>query len=67
MNELLVKYNSLDTLLQRQVIEFVDYLISTKNIVKQINLSAYKKKILKVSTWSDDDKKFINKTSPCYQ
>jgi len=55
MNELLVKYNSLDLFLQRQVIEFVDYLLVTKNMMKITNQSDYKKKILKVSKWSETD------------
>ena len=47
MEELIAKYNSLDSILQRQVLLFIDYLISTKNTVKQINISNYKKKINK--------------------
>jgi len=55
MEELLIKYNSLDSVLQHQVIEFVDYLLSTQKMVKRQNLSAYKKRILAVSTWSEQD------------
>ncbi len=60
MNELLIKYNSLDSVLQHQVLLFIDYLISTKNIVKTTNMSAYKKKILKVSDWSKEDIQVFN-------
>ena len=60
MSELISKYNSLDTLLQQQVIQFMDYLLSTRNITKQTNMSAYKEKILKVSEWSDEDIKILN-------
>ncbi len=55
MNELLLKYNSLDFILQRQVMEFVDYLLITKNITKPTSMSEYKKKILNVSAWSEQD------------
>ena len=55
MSELVSKYNSLDTLLQQQVLQFMDYLLSTRNITKQTNSLAYKEKILKVSEWSDED------------
>ena len=60
MNELLIKYNSLDSVLQHQVLLFIDYLISTKNIVKTTNMSEYKKKILKVFDWSKEDIQVFN-------
>jgi hypothetical protein len=52
MDELLLKYNSLDFFLQRQVMEFVDYLLITRNMTKTTTLSDYKKKILNVSSWT---------------
>jgi hypothetical protein len=55
MNELLLKYNSLDSFLQRQVLEFVDYLLITRNMTKTQTLSEYKQKILNVSTWTIEE------------
>lgn len=58
MNSMLLKYNSLDPEAQKQVREYIDMLVSKmKKSPKQP--SAYKKRILSVSTWSDDDLKVI--------
>ena len=46
MSELEIKYNLLDPLLQKQVLEFIDFLVSTNKIVSSDNLSSYKNKIL---------------------
>ena len=54
MNEVLVKYNELDILMQQQVLEFMDYLLSKKDTVKPVNMSEYKKRLLDISTWSED-------------
>ncbi len=66
MNELLLKYDSLDTFLQKQVLEFIDYLLSMKNTVKTVNMSAYKKKILNVSTWSEDEIKIFDENAKTF-
>lgn len=60
MSELEIKYNLLDSVLQRQVLEFIDFLVSSKNIAKQQNLSSYKKKIVKTSIWSKQDVANLN-------
>lgn len=60
MSELEIKYNLLDSVLQRQVLEFIDFLVSSKNIAKQQNLSSYKKKIAKTSIWSKQDVANLN-------
>jgi len=41
----LIKYEALDSFLQRQVMEFVDYLLSVKNTVKTVDTSLQCKKI----------------------
>jgi hypothetical protein len=61
MNEVLLKYEALDTFLQKQALEFMDYLLSMKNKVKPVNMSDYKQKILKVSTWPEEDIEIFNK------
>ena len=63
MNELLIKYQSLDTLLQKQVLDFIDYLVSVKKTVKPKEMSNYKKKILNVSTWSEEDINVFNENT----
>jgi hypothetical protein len=60
MSELEIKYNLLDSVLQKQVLEFIDFLVSTKNIEKPDNLSSYKTKILKTSKWSKKDISQLN-------
>jgi len=52
---MLLKYNLLDSYRRKEVLDFIDFLLN-KNIeqVKQEKTS-YKKKILKVSVWSDSD------------
>lgn len=60
MSELEIKYNLLDPLLQKQVLEFIDFLVSTNKIVSSDNLSSYKKKILKTSKWSKNDINQLN-------
>jgi len=55
MNELILKYNQLDSVMQHQVMQFIDYLIATGHLIKNTSLADYKKKILNVSTWQDTD------------
>lgn len=58
MNSILLKYNSLDPDGQKQVRDYIDMLFSKmKKSPKQP--SGYKKRILSVSTWSEDDLKAI--------
>ena len=55
MTEMLLKYNLLDSFRRKEVIDFIDFLLN-KN-TKQVgqDKTGYKKKILKVSVWSEDD------------
>ncbi|MDX2188277.1 MAG: hypothetical protein SFY32_00310 [Bacteroidota bacterium] len=59
MTELSIKYNSLDSNKQKEVIDFIDFLLvkEEKNKVKKSNL--YKEKILSVSTWNEKDIQII--------
>ncbi|MBP7282374.1 MAG: hypothetical protein KBA66_12405 [Leptospiraceae bacterium] len=54
MSELELKFNSLNFNEQRIILDMVNLLILRKNPSK---LSEYKKKILTISTWSEDDLK----------
>ncbi len=60
MSELEIKYNLLDTVLQKQVLEFIDFLVSATNTAKTDNLTSYKNKILKTSVWSKKDINQLN-------
>jgi hypothetical protein len=56
MNNILLKYNSLDPASKKQVSDYIDnMIISMKNIKKKP--SPYKQRILSVSAWSDNDLK----------
>ena len=60
MEEILSKYNLLDQTARKEVLDFVDFLLSKKRIERK-PLSAYKKKIQSVSTWSDEELKVFDK------
>ncbi len=58
MAELLLKYELLDPLGKQQLLEYLNLLLSTKAIKKQgpkFDVSAYRKNLLKISVWSDED------------
>jgi hypothetical protein len=55
MTDLALKYNLLDTSAKREVLDFMDFLLTKKTKIKKSAKSDYKKKILKVSVWSDSD------------
>lgn len=53
MTDLVLKYNALNKTAQKQVNDFMDFLLSKqKNYKSNVN---YKSRILSVSTWSDSD------------
>ena len=54
MNELLLKYNLLDTDARKEVRDLLDLLLS-RNKHTNSDLSLYKKKMLTISTWSEED------------
>jgi hypothetical protein len=55
MTDLALKYNLLDTSAKREVLDFMDFLLTKETNIKKSSKSDYKKKILKVSVWSDSD------------
>ena len=55
MTDLALKYNLLDTSAKREVLDFMDFLLTKETKLKKSAKSEYKKKILKVSVWSDSD------------
>ena len=55
MTDLALKYNLLDTSAKREVLDFMDFLLTKETNIKKSSKSDYKKKILKVSVWNDSD------------
>jgi len=67
MEELVLKYNLLPPLLQKQAQEFIDFLLSTNNLLKEKQLSDYKKKLLDVSVWNENYTNVYNENSKLMQ
>jgi len=61
MNDLVSKYNSLEATAQKEVNDFVEFLLSRQKKKPAKKLSDYKKKILAVSVWSASDVKGLKK------
>ena len=62
MTDLTLKYNLLDTNSRKEVLNFLDFLLTKKGSKTQSkNKSDYKKKLLAVSVWSDIDIDSMNK------
>lgn len=55
MTNLALKYNLLDISAKKEVLDFIDFLLTKKTKSKQLQKTDYKKKILKVSVWNDSD------------
>jgi hypothetical protein len=55
MTDLILKYNLLDPTGRKEVLDFMDFLLAKEIKSKRPVKSAYKKRILKVSVWSDSD------------
>ena len=55
MTDLALKYNLLDNDAKKEVLDFVNFLLTKENKSKKSLNGAYNKKILKVSVWSDLD------------
>jgi hypothetical protein len=55
MTDLGFKYNLLDTSSKREVLDFMDFLLTKRAKTRRSLKADYKKKILKVSVWSDSD------------
>lgn len=60
MEDILSKFNLLDKNAKREVVDFMDFLISKKRTIRRKLLSDYKKKILSVTTWTDEELKIFD-------
>ena len=58
MDNILLKYNSLDPEAKKQVQHYIDMMVARMKKPKK-NQSSYKQKLLSVSVWSEDDLKPI--------
>jgi hypothetical protein len=55
MNDLTLKFNLLEPDARKQVLDFIEFLLSKELKSQDSVKSDYKKKILEVSVWSDAD------------
>ncbi|MBE0638380.1 MAG: hypothetical protein IH598_07665 [Bacteroidales bacterium] len=55
MNDLTLKFNLLEPDARKQVLDFIEFLLSKELKSQDSVQSDYKKKILEVSVWSDAD------------
>jgi len=53
MNDLTLKFNLLEPAERKQILDFMDFLLSKTMKSEEPVKTDYKKKILKVSVWSD--------------
>ena len=53
MGELVSKFELLDAEGKQQLLDYLDFLLSRKR--KKFDYEAYRKRILTVGTWTDDD------------
>ena len=59
MTDLVLKFNLLDKDSRREILDFLDFLLTKNPKTPKKKISDYKKKILKVSVWTDADIDFI--------
>ncbi len=55
MEELLHKFNLLDSASKKELGDYLDFLLSRTSRPGNGNMKSYKRKILTVSTWTDED------------
>ena len=66
MSDIVVKYNRLNKSARQEVNDFMDFLLSKQKTSKSALLSAYKNKILSISTWSESDMKTFNESKKMF-
>jgi hypothetical protein len=55
MTDIALKYYQLDSSSKKEVVDFLDFLLARNVKSTKHRMTDYKKKILKVSVWSDSD------------
>ena len=66
MNDIALKYRLLDKNGRKEVNDFMDFLLSRRKINKSKQIKSYKKRILTVSTWTDEDLKVFKKNAESF-
>lgn len=59
MSDFLLKYSLLNKSAKQEINDFIDFLLSKKDVKNNFILSDYKKRILNVSTWTENDLKIF--------
>jgi len=59
MNDILLKYNTLSPDIQREVNDFLDFMLSKYKGKKMFDMTSWKSKIKNVSTWTEEDIKTL--------
>lgn len=59
MNELLIKYNTLSPDIQKEVNDFLDFMLSKYKGKSVFDMKGWKAKIKNVSTWTEEDSKLF--------
>lgn len=55
MDEIIVKFGLLDPVKRQEILDFLDFLLSKQKKERAESFKLYKKQILQVSTWSEED------------
>jgi hypothetical protein len=56
MNEILLKYNLLDKLSQKQLLDYLNFLLGKqKKQARSFDIEGYRQKLLSVSVWQEED------------
>ncbi|HYX08458.1 MAG TPA: hypothetical protein VE912_17135 [Bacteroidales bacterium] len=60
MNNISIKYNLLSSKNKKEINDFMDFLLNRQLKKNSTSMAGYKKKILSVSTWSENDIQIFN-------
>ena len=59
MNDLLLKYNTLSPGLQKEVNDFLEFMLQKQERKRGFDMEKWKAKIKNISTWSEEDIKIF--------
>jgi len=62
MNDIHAKYNKLNHVSKKEVDDLINFLLKNQHLKKPIKSSEYKKAILNVSIWEEDDMSDLNQS-----
>jgi hypothetical protein len=67
MNDLLLKYNSLSPDIQKEVNDFLDFMLSKYKGQGSFDIKSWKAKIKNVSTWTEEDVQIFEENRQHFQ